>query len=94
MFKAAAGEIAGLGKLVDDIGAVADALTVTIHVSAGPADEGYTGITELLITPLSALRDTTKDRQRQMTTVPQNTGVELNKVAWMYVEQDAKNLPR
>jgi hypothetical protein len=90
-FKVEAGEVAGLGKLIDEIGINADYLTRTTGVMGGPATDGYTGIMQLLITPLNSLRDTTSDRQRKMTTILQNTGVELNKAAWMYVDQDAKN---
>ncbi|MFD4457006.1 hypothetical protein [Nocardia sp. NPDC058480] len=90
-FKVEAGEVAGLGKLIDEIGANADLLTRTSGVMGSPASDGYTGIMQLLVTPLNSLRDATSDRQRKMTTVLQNTGVELNKAAWMYVDQDAKN---
>ncbi|WP_336085290.1 hypothetical protein [Nocardia sp. SSK8] len=90
-FKAAAGEIAGLGNLIDEIGSSADYLTRTSGIMGGPATDGYTGIMQLLVTPLTSLRDATSGRQRKMTTVLQNTGVELNKAAWMYVDQDVKN---
>lgn len=90
-FKAEAGEIAGLGKLIDEIGSNADYLTRTTGIMGGPASDEYTGIMQLLVTPLNSLRDTASDRQRKMTTILQNTGVELNKAAWMYVDQDAKN---
>ncbi|MFC4125862.1 hypothetical protein [Nocardia rhizosphaerae] len=90
-FSVKAGEVAGLGRLIDEIGTNADYLTRTTGAMGGPADDGYTGIMQLLVTPLTSLRDATADRQRKMATILQNTGTELNKAAWMYVDQDAKN---
>ncbi|MBB5917435.1 ElaB/YqjD/DUF883 family membrane-anchored ribosome-binding protein [Nocardia transvalensis] len=89
--KAIPGEIAGLSKLLSDIGDDATKAATFIGQDGQPADWLHGPIIDQVVTPIREMASATKERIGDLGTTTSATGVELNKAAWMYADQDQKN---
>ncbi|MBF6213834.1 hypothetical protein IU433_28560 [Nocardia puris] len=91
-FWARPSEIAGLSKLVDDLGNDSATIATFIGENCHPEGELFTGvIISDLLTPFNGLANTFKVRMSDIGTHNKSTAVELNKTAWMYHDQDQRN---
>ncbi|CAM3950443.1 hypothetical protein NONI108955_00980 [Nocardia ninae] len=92
VFLARSDQIAGLGKLVDDIGVDSTNIAKFIGEHGQPKGELFTGpIIRDLLQPVRTAADMTRGRMQDMADRTSSTGIELNKAAWMYHNQDQKN---
>ncbi|MGV9675352.1 hypothetical protein ACWDSJ_08735 [Nocardia sp. NPDC003482] len=90
-FDADASEIAGLGVLVADIGADATKAAEFIGHEGMPAEWLHGPIIDGLVEYIRGAAEGTKSRMSELARTTSATGTELNKVAWMYVDQEKKN---
>ncbi|MFF7938145.1 hypothetical protein ACFZC5_00425 [Nocardia gamkensis] len=90
-FVAKPGEIAGLGKLVAEVGDDASKASTFIGQQGMPADWLKGPIIDQLIAPVKEAAAATQQRMSEIAKATTATGVELNKAAWMYHDQDQKN---
>ncbi|MFC8047599.1 hypothetical protein [Nocardia sp. NPDC057353] len=85
-------QIAGLGNLVNDLGADGAAIATFVGGNCPPNDEHFAGaIIADLLPPLSTLSDAFRGRMADIGTHCTTTAVELNKAAWMYHDMEQKN---
>ncbi|MCC3328004.1 type VII secretion target [Nocardia abscessus] len=85
------GEIAGLGKLVTEVGDDASKAATFAGEHCMPADWLQGPIIDQLIAPVKAAATATQQRMSEIATATASTGTELNKAAWMYHDRDQKN---
>ncbi|NKY29501.1 hypothetical protein [Nocardia gamkensis] len=85
------GEIAGLGKLVADIGDDASKAAKFAGEQCMPADWLQGPIIDQLISPVKGAATATQLRMAEIANATTSTGTELNKAAWMYHDRDQKN---
>lgn len=84
-------EISGLGRLVTDLGSDSSKIAnfIVEHGAPGP---GFTGpILSDLLEPLRVAAEITGGRMRDIGIANTSSGLELNKAAWMYHDQESKN---
>ncbi|AOD22445.1 hypothetical protein IM25_13220 [Rhodococcus sp. p52] len=89
-FKAAPEEVAGAAVLFDDIADDASASTDYIRAECSVQQGLGAGVLALLSAPLAATADFMSSRYGGLAAVTRSTGVELNRVAWMYADQEAQ----
>ncbi|SNV16174.1 Uncharacterised protein [Rhodococcus rhodochrous] len=89
-FRAVPKQVAGVAVLFEDIAddalASADYLRSECSVQQGLG----AGVLALLSDPLAATADFMSTRYADLSDVTRTTGVELNRTAWMYADQDAR----
>ncbi|WP_280246837.1 hypothetical protein [Nocardia abscessus] len=91
-FLARSDQIAGLSKLVTELGTDSTNIAKFIGENGPPKGELFTGvIISDLMQPLRSLTDITRGRMHEIGVHNLSTGAELNKAAWMYHNQDQKN---
>lgn len=85
-------QVAGLGRLIDDLGNDATSIATFTAANCPPNEEQFTGaILADLFPPFTMLADVFKGRLGDIGTHCTSTAVELNKAAWMYHDQEQKN---
>ncbi|WP_068275450.1 hypothetical protein [Aldersonia kunmingensis] len=90
-FNAAPGEIAGLGVLVSSLGEDSGKIADFIDQNGPPSGDFSDAIISDLVEPLRTAAETTCGRMRDIGVASTSTGIELNKAAWMYHDQEQKN---
>lgn len=91
IFRAIPGEIAGLAKLISDIGDDATKAAEFAGQEGQPAEWLHGPIIDEMITPIREMALATKVRMGDLAKTTTATGVELNKTAWIYADQDHRN---
>ncbi len=89
--KTAPHEIAGLAVLVNDIHESTLKTVDFVRQHGTPSGDLSGDVLKGLAAPLNAFRDMTADRMSSMAWTNLGTSEELNRAAWMYHDQEAKN---
>lgn len=84
------GEIAGLGVLVSSVGDDAKAVSDFVATQGKAADWLHGPIIDTLVGYINGAADWMSQRHLVLATTTQGSGVELNKAAWMYHDQDQR----
>ncbi|MFZ2178109.1 MAG: hypothetical protein WAW17_29600 [Rhodococcus sp. (in: high G+C Gram-positive bacteria)] len=90
-FDADASQIAGLAESFDEIGADSRRIADFVGKNGPPSADFSGAIISSLLTPFVVLSDATTTRMADIAKQNVETGVELNKAAWMYHDQETKN---
>ncbi|MFI5779013.1 hypothetical protein [Nocardia sp. NPDC051570] len=90
-FKANPSELAGFGVLVGGIGEDAATAATFIGTEGYPASWLHGPIIDGLLAPVRGAADGTKSRMDTLADTTNVTGLELNKAAWMYSDQDNRS---
>ncbi|MEV0945342.1 hypothetical protein [Rhodococcus sp. NPDC049939] len=91
LFYAEPNQIAGLAKLFDDIGTDSQRISDFVGKNGPPSADFSGAIINSLLTPFRELSDFTIRRMDDIAKQNVDTGVELNKIAWMYHDQEKRN---
>ncbi|MDH6679819.1 hypothetical protein M2284_004043 [Rhodococcus sp. LBL1] len=91
VFEANAAEVAGLGVLADSIANDARAATRFLDEQTRPTGDTSGGIMQMLLTPFSLATDFMHGRYNDLASTCSSIGIELNRAAWMYADQEKKN---
>ncbi|MFD6160047.1 hypothetical protein ACFWF7_29830 [Nocardia sp. NPDC060256] len=87
-FEATPSEIAGLSKLMTDIGKDAWHASEFIQKEGPPAEWVSAIIIDDLLDPLKSFAELTRQRMLSIGTVTADTALELNNAAWLYHDKD------
>ncbi|MFF0489708.1 hypothetical protein ACFYTQ_11895 [Nocardia sp. NPDC004068] len=90
-FKADPREIAGLGRLVAEIGDDISRAATFVGQEGRPAEWLRGPIIDDLLMPLHQAAECTQQRMGSIGSTTSTTGAELNKAAWLYSDQEKKN---
>ncbi|MDH6283669.1 hypothetical protein [Prescottella agglutinans] len=91
VFEANAAEVAGLGVLADSIANDARAATRFLDEQTRPTGDTSGGIMQMLLSPFSLATDFMHGRYNELASTCSSIGIELNRAAWMYADQEKKN---
>ncbi|WP_280434077.1 hypothetical protein [Nocardia carnea] len=88
VFRANAGEIAGMGNLMEEIGKDAWLAADFIHREGPPAEWVNAEIIDSLLDPLRSFSEKTRMRMLGIGTTNADSALSLRDAAWLYVDQD------
>lgn len=90
-FKARPSEVAGIAVLADSIGSDARAAARFLDEQTRPSGDTSGDIMQMLLGPFSLATDFMHGRYDDLSSTCLSIGVELNRAAWMYADQEKKN---